>query len=921
MNPRSGSLAFLLVLAALILGPALASAEDQDPYMNHLVHIENAANPADNAVYRLLPTLLSDGEVDLMVGDDGLDMLERYGVRYRVVESFPTTPLDRLRADAKTALQNSRAEDRLVAQTLAMGDGAFESHVDLPKAVGDSGFRVIALDPCAELIEGGRIGEIAIKLDSPEPTTFAALLVNNTFVYLPLVRSGVTMSGIWSFPHEFSASDEAPLLLVADDVSNVEVEIATMAQRDCGDIWWAGAPSDIYTFNHYHCLYVWKDTPYDIVSAWVVENDALSDDAVWSGYIYCNEEDGYRGKYCATWTMQLGSQDCDTDIWAYDGGCDRAYATDPHTDPDMQIRDETSPVIPSLSSPSDDYTTTINRITLSCSASNDNSNPPCSDLWYYFRLSGPTSANSGWQQNDRTWYTPSLADGHYQWRARVHDCAGNISSYSTSRDFYIGAPDLVVDGTATPSSAYRGQSGVGLSCRVRNTGTVEAGSSTLFYYLDASPGSTDVELDTDGVSSLSPGDYSNESESVTIPASTFLGTHYISYVADRTGLVAESNEGNNVVSRQIQIYEAPPEPVITTAIVQIESATEFAVLVTARNNGAASADGGITISFPTFTDPGDKSCVVAVGNTSDDAPGFKVYGAGETIHDSSGNPLVAQYLMCEFSDSNWQGKETNMLSVKIDHDANDNYPYSPNERDPYFPVLVRSAMRWERSTDVTYVNTPPGSLYETIVTDQQGWQAYERGVYGTVPNLVRTFQATLADGKVLVRVDCEPSANACRIIREIGSETMTIFEGEFAELDVDSFEDDLAGLTLAEDALITYRIEYSPDGSPWQTLASSTVEIPARVRTTEILSATPNPFNPCIAIKYSIAAGDDARLAVYDINGSLVKNLAAAAGAAGSGTVVWDGTDSSGRSLPSGTYFVRLSSGSHLDMRKVTLLK
>ncbi len=79
--------------------------------------------------------------------------------------------------------------------------------------------------------------------------------------------------------------------------------------------------------------------------------------------------------------------------------------------------------------------------------------------------------------------------------------------------------------------------------------------------------------------------------------------------------------------------------------------------------------------------------------------------------------------------------------------------------------------------------------------------------------------------------------------------------------------------------------------------------LPAR----SVLGANyPNPFNPQTIIPFSVARRGDIALNVYDARGHMVRHLAAGEFAPGSHQVRWDGTDDSGRSMPSGTYFVRL---------------
>lgn len=68
----------------------------------------------------------------------------------------------------------------------------------------------------------------------------------------------------------------------------------------------------------------------------------------------------------------------------------------------------------------------------------------------------------------------------------------------------------------------------------------------------------------------------------------------------------------------------------------------------------------------------------------------------------------------------------------------------------------------------------------------------------------------------------------------------------------------------------------------------------------------PNPFNPQTTIAFSLAAAGPARLSIYDVAGRRVQTLVAGVLPAGSQTVEWDGSDTTGRSAASGTYIYRL---------------
>jgi hypothetical protein len=63
------------------------------------------------------------------------------------------------------------------------------------------------------------------------------------------------------------------------------------------------------------------------------------------------------------------------------------------------------------------------------------------------------------------------------------------------------------------------------------------------------------------------------------------------------------------------------------------------------------------------------------------------------------------------------------------------------------------------------------------------------------------------------------------------------------------------------------------------------------------------------------------RIDVFDVLGRRVIRLYSARVIGSAVTVAWDGTNSAGRSLPSGVYFVRASVGDIREVRKVLLVR
>jgi hypothetical protein len=80
------------------------------------------------------------------------------------------------------------------------------------------------------------------------------------------------------------------------------------------------------------------------------------------------------------------------------------------------------------------------------------------------------------------------------------------------------------------------------------------------------------------------------------------------------------------------------------------------------------------------------------------------------------------------------------------------------------------------------------------------------------------------------------------------------------------------------------------------------------------LRVQPNPFNPRTSVVFT--APGAARLAVYDARGLRLREVAVA----DAGQWTWDGTDDSGRAVPSGTYLLRLESAQGVLARQAATL-
>ena len=83
----------------------------------------------------------------------------------------------------------------------------------------------------------------------------------------------------------------------------------------------------------------------------------------------------------------------------------------------------------------------------------------------------------------------------------------------------------------------------------------------------------------------------------------------------------------------------------------------------------------------------------------------------------------------------------------------------------------------------------------------------------------------------------------------------------------------------------------------------------------------PNPFNPMTNVKFELPHAGMTKVSVYDVSGRLIKTLVNEDLPASVHTVTWDGTNSRGQRVASGTYYLRLSSEDFQAVHKMTMLK
>jgi hypothetical protein len=141
-------------------------------------------------------------------------------------------------------------------------------------------------------------------------------------------------------------------------------------------------------------------------------------------------------------------------------------------------------------------------------------------------------------------------------------------------------------------------------------------------------------------------------------------------------------------------------------------------------------------------------------------------------------------------------------------------------------------------------------------------------------------------------------------------------------------------IAAGDSVTLTYAIVYADIESDLFTAAGAaqtkydnvlvSVEKTAHVKPPASFSLSqnyPNPFNPTTAIQFDLTKNSNIKLAVYNLQGQIVKTIAASEYKVGSHLAIWNGKDSAGKDVGSGMYIYRLTAGNVSLNKKMLLVR
>jgi len=139
------------------------------------------------------------------------------------------------------------------------------------------------------------------------------------------------------------------------------------------------------------------------------------------------------------------------------------------------------------------------------------------------------------------------------------------------------------------------------------------------------------------------------------------------------------------------------------------------------------------------------------------------------------------------------------------------------------------------------------------------------------------------------------------------------------------------GIKPAAGATYYFRISLWTGSAGAYSVIATRTSLPVSVEKTELAVVVPtefdlcqnypNPFNPSTTIRFSLPERCAVRLAVYSLLGEEIAVLTDATLTPSTYTATWNGRDSHGMEVASGTYLIRLKAGDKQFVRKALLLR
>ena len=129
-------------------------------------------------------------------------------------------------------------------------------------------------------------------------------------------------------------------------------------------------------------------------------------------------------------------------------------------------------------------------------------------------------------------------------------------------------PDIALSDVSLSETTFGNQSEIIVDYSLNNTGNFHTGAYEVRYYItqDSSLQLSDFALGAIEISYHTPDSLINITDTIQIPEIPFAGNYYLMIKADATGLIAETDEENNIIVIPIMLNLPPDPPTIISAL-------------------------------------------------------------------------------------------------------------------------------------------------------------------------------------------------------------------------------------------------------------------------------------------------------------------------------------------------------------------
>ena len=484
----------------------------------------------------------------------------------------------------------------------------------------------------------------------------------------------------------------------------------------------------------------------------------------------------------------------------------------------------------------------------------------------------PSEHNSGTAEITVTARDPSGLTASFDFRVTIAEAITTNPPGETDPQ-----SDLVIQSVRVSASTLAPGERFKFYATVRNQGSGDAGRTTLRYYrsTDSSISRSDTQVDTDSVTSLDPNESEEEWDTLTAPNST--GIYYFGACVD--SVRDESNTNNNCSNAiRITVQTSPPDLVVGSVRVSdatLDPGDSFKFYATVRNQGSGDA-GRTTLRYYRSTDSR-----ISTSDTQVDTDSVTSLDPNESEEEwdsltAPDTPGTYYYGACVDSVTD-ESNTNNNCSTAVRITVQGTQP--PPGLGIGDSIFVQNASGG--GLNGLIVRSGAGTGFKWIIS------AFN-GATGTITDGPRQN-----NGYTWWKVRWNQSDAVFCDVNPCDGWVFEFFRG--------------------------VRMIAKPG------LAAPTLNavIPQE---TFLLPNYPNPFNPETWIPYQLSRDAEVTVAIYSVNGALVRTLDLGHRAAGmyqsrSRAAYWDGRNAFGERVASGLYFYTLTAGDFTATRKMLIRK